>query len=1169
MMRFAVLLLIVLMLLPAIPAAGQKPAPAQPGLVQRLADLPAPPPFDPEEKTTAEKERPEEFTDEDNVPPDDAPIEDLLAYWSNYSGSSFPTQYKPAPSSKTLDRLIEHFEDNPDKLPSYIGIFPAKPEWADKIKAIYDAKVNSSENPGYGYTQIREWLKFNSRYFVDELITSAHEIKDENNYVQNPNQYVLRALAKVDWSAAQPIIQRLENDTSNPYSRILAKWVTYQHAQETGDSSTESSYRSELQKIVEDKSQTYAARDLAMDALAVEKGWDGREDWYLTLLEDESLLKIQDNGYTGLTTMINLAPRKNWTEKMIELTKSTSINVRSAAARNLMTRFKKGDKAVLEALIPWLNDANWAKSSRNNERASLIASYAETLVPEAVPSLVAIVMNDEDNRITAATALIPYKDRRAVNALRMVLATREGPEERNMFIAPLLASGGFSGDEQMSALEAYATLISTEAGEEYLNNYRKQFGDGDHHYEEEEEGSETPAKPVKPIPLNLSVGNFLAEMEEPPEELVVRAIARVKILRRSNPVVAAIITDIMSKWKGKAMYIESLRRIGSGETDTDNILFALVNREAIRDTVPSEVNELKGIAGTPRGISSCIAEDNGDYSAILSYTDVQAQMAMLACARLIRAPLPAALVGPLLNSPNPELTAIAERFLESEDSLEARKMILARHKGAAMILGGRTAFFQEGKTGYSATLIRDLFRSVTGGEFHTGNAEHFRKLEDGLRKEISTSESLMAVYGLFTNTNQGHHLIRLFNNRISYTYYENDARLLQRDLSAEEYKGFYDYLLSNNVDGMKPQIGECEEKCDTGEFVMFGRDGGRRVFFNSGAESLTIERIRDMMETFRNGDVQLAYNLGDKTSALEVLFAGNGNRVGAVWKNGADLRFALEPTDEGDGSWRSLQDGKLTEPKQQPAEVPYLYDQTQVALTSELQMIPRAWQVRSGATEIRAGSYDEQGLFRVTLSGAKTQIKENYYSTVRTSADGKWAIAEKAPPDAETMQLVRINLQTGREFVINLPVADAVKPVAFINGLGKFLIYRGRDRDFTGEDEDYKNYSTFSLTPKVPEYYLLDPVTGAMQRLRGEVRPIEHQTFRPLQPASGGLKWAAIYNEKTKASYVGKYSDTTLAFKPVMSIPNARIDSMDIWVDEPGGRVYFVYEGHLLALPLK
>lgn len=1168
MMRFAVLLLIVLMLMPAFPAAAQSPAPQPNGLLQRLADLPAPPPFDPEEKEAQDKERPENFADEDNAPPDDAPIEDLLAYWSNYSGSSFPTSYKPAPSAKTLERLVEHFEENPDKLPNHIGIFPTKPEWADKIKAIYDAKVNGAETTNYGFTQVREWLKFNSRYYVDELISSANEIKDENNYVQNPNQYVLRALAKVDWNAAQPIIQRLENDPSNPHARILAKWVIYQHAQETGDSSTESTYRSELQKIVEDKNQGFAARDLAMDALAIEKGWDGREDWYLNLFEDESLLKIQDNGYTGLTTMINLAPRKNWTEKMIELTKSTSINVRSAAARNLMTRFKKGDKAVLEAMIPWLNDPNWAKSSRNNERSTLINSYAETLVPEAVPSLVAIVMNDEDNRITAATALIPYKDRRAINALRMVLATREGPEERNTFIEPLLASGGFSGDEQMSALEAYATLISTEAGEEYLNNYRKQFGDGDHHGEEDD--GETPARPVKPIPMNLSVGNFLADMEEPPEELVVRAIARVKILRRTNPVVGAIIADIMSKWKGRAMYIESLRRIGSGESDADNILFALANRAAIRDTVPSEINELKGIAGVPRGIASCIAEDNGDYSGILNYTDVTAQMAMLACARLIRAPLPAALVGPLLNSPNPQLTAIAERFLESEDSLEARRMILARHKGTAMILGGRTAFFQDAKGSYSTTLIRELFKSVTGGEFRTGGAEHFRKLEDGLRKEMGATESLMAVYGMFTNTAQGHHVIRLFNNRISYTYYENDARLLQRDLSADEYKGFYDYLLSSNIDGMKPQFGHCEDGCsDPGEFVMFGRDGGRRVFFEANAENENIERIRQMMETFRNGDVQLAYNLGDKTSALEVLYANSENPVKAVWKNGADLRFALEPTDSGDGSWRSLQDGKLTEPKPQPAEVPYLHDQTQVPPTDGLQMEPRGWQVRSGATEIRAGNYDDHGLFRVSLTGVKTKIKEDFYRNVRVSADGKWALAEKAPPDAEMMQLVRINLQTGREFIVNLPVADSVTPVAFINGLGKFLIYRGRDRDFNGETEEYGEYSTHSLTPKIPEHYLLDPVTGSIQRARGEVRPIEHQTFRPLQSAGTGLFWAAIYDEKTKASYVGKYNGATLSFKPVMSIPNAQIDSMDIWVDEPGGRVYFVYSGHLLSLPLK
>jgi hypothetical protein len=37
----------------------------------------------------------------------------------------------------------------------------------------------------------------------------------------------------------------------------------------------------------------------------------------------------------------------------------------------------------------------------------------------------------------------------------------------------------------------------------------------------------------------------------------------------------------------------------------------------------------------------------------------------------------------------------------------------------------------------------------------------------------------------------------------------------------------------------------------------------------------------------------------------------------------------------------------------------------------------------------------------------------------------------------------------------------------------------------------------------------------------------------------------------------------------VRTIPKIKFNSMDMWVDEPGNKVYFVYRGHLLALPLR
>ena len=305
-MRVGILSLAIFLMLPGPLLRAQTAAPS--GLLRKLVDVPAPAPFDPPEKKAEAKERPADFMDEENVPPDDAPIEDLLDYWTQPYANLFPTTYRPTPSKKTVERILEHCEDNPEKLPRYLGIFPPKPEIADTIKDIYDKETSKSGQENYEFTRVKEWLKFNSRYYIEDLKKSANEIRDENNYVQNANQYVLRALAKVDWDAALPIVQRLENDQSNPYSVILAKWVSYQHARDTGDFATENAYRHDLQKIVENTGATWAQRDLAMDALVIEGDFEGRDEWYLSLLDDETLLKIQDNGYTGLTTLMNLSP---------------------------------------------------------------------------------------------------------------------------------------------------------------------------------------------------------------------------------------------------------------------------------------------------------------------------------------------------------------------------------------------------------------------------------------------------------------------------------------------------------------------------------------------------------------------------------------------------------------------------------------------------------------------------------------------------------------------------------------------------------------------------------------------------------------------------------------------------------------------------------------------
>jgi hypothetical protein len=1220
-------------------AQGQTTPPND--LLQKFIDLQAPG-FQKSadaEKEGDQKERPKEFFNDDNPPPDDAPIEDILAYWSAYSSVAFSTTYKPPPSKKTLERILEYCRGNPKLAARYVGIFPPDPEIASVIKDIYDDQTKAQNSEVY---QLQEWLKYNSTYYLDDLLKGANGIKDENNYVQNQNQYFLRALARVDWNSAQPIVSRLENDISNPYSQILAKWVSYQHAIDTGDFATENAYRHDLQKIVENKQAPWGQRDLAMDSLTVSNDWEGRDEWYLSLLDDETLLTIQENGYTGLTTLISNSPKARWREKMLELTKSANSTVRTAAARNLMGMYREGDTEIAKALLPWLSDPAWAKQSGNNERSTLIKALGETDVPESVPGLIFVVLNEEENREVAAAALGKYKDPRAVPALRTILASQDTYEGRTTYIGALFACSGFTDDEQMADLEAYAAMMSTETGKTQIQEFEQQYDDHGDHFDsdgegggEEGEGAREPMvatasgtvsmpgdsipargamaddEEPKPIPMQISIGSFLAGQEEPGEGLVVRALARLKILKKRNPAVALTLEEIIEKWKGRAIFLETLRRIRSGESTVDDLLMALANRKDMREKVPAELASMPGSGGIARGIGACINESTEEYLSILGGEDPEAQITMLGCTRLLRAPLPVLDVGGLLASPDKRVALAAERYLETEDSLEARKMVLAGNKGEALILGARTTFIPDVKNIYSSSALDSVFQTVTG-EGVPFTIASFQKTEDDLRKEIKANPEMLAVYAMLPGGANGARVVRAFKDRVVFTYYEDSARYWERNLSREEYQDLYNYLLEKNIDSLRPVM-DCNGGCLPGEFVMFGRDGGRRVYYASNILPAPLDKLSEMFDSFsRAEETKLHYRLGESTAGLETLWTNKKLPARAVWAKDGDLRVLIEDTEKAaeiendlsekmasitkdansDGptqqaryeaiqkqalemkyahvSWRKLENGRADTIVPQPPDAPFIYDSTQAPEIPNIRSTPRAWQVRTGTGEIRAGEYYEPGLFRVSPGQAPIKMKEGQYENPIASGDGKWVVVSRYIEEEEFNGLVRINLQTGREFKVGLPPSDSILPVAFIPSHNKVLVYRAGKAITPPNTVDPEGAESAQAVRAGGEYYLLDAATGVFLRVKGEFRPLQEQTYRPLQPTGvAGESWAALPDTKTGGTSIGRYNEKLFTFHPVMTLPNIRIDSMAMWINEAAGKIYFVYEGHLLAVPLK
>ncbi|PYT00852.1 MAG: hypothetical protein DMF63_05990 [Acidobacteria bacterium] len=1192
-------------------------------LLRNLLDLPAPAPSQPDASDKPETaEGPGGLYRSKNIPPDDAPLEDLLEYWKGQRYSPATISYRRRMSARTAERILDHLKDNPTLIPTYLGGFPTDDRTAGQLRDIY--RSSKEGDSAEVFLNLQQWLTNNTTDGVAELSRVVRKIRDNNDYVSNQFQVALQSLARVDWDAARPHVERLEFDGSNPHSQILAYWTRYTHALAENNSSDIETYRRKLQQVVEDRSARYSQRDLAMDALVDGGNWDGRDAWYMSLFSDETLLEIQDNGYTGMTTLMNAsASPEEWMDRFLSLVKSDNKAARSAGARNLMSIYN-GQPQILEALLPWVADANWAKESQFSERRRLIEALGDIDVPGSLPALMSVVSNESDNGwSTAVAAIAKRKDPRTAPALRSLLTKTSG-DLRRMVIGALVACGAMSADEQMTDVEVYAAMSLTEEGRVALeldahSEYSVDYDD--------DEASKAPKK--FSLPIEVVIGKALADVDEPDESLAALAIERAKAVQIKNPELSAKLTEIINGWSGRPIYLERVRRIRTGETDLDNIIGLLAERATVREKIPNELNALRSASGVARGVGACLTERDDEFLSIISDDDVESQVAMLGCARLLRTNLPVKDIARMFDSPNAMLKEAAERYLESEGSLDARRIVLARHPGEARLLGSHSAFMPDPKKVESSSYLDELFKTVNAKSY-IASLPNLRAFERKLQTEIKEDKNLIAIFAQLPEGKSQQQVVRLYKDRSTYTYYDDPARSWSRNLTDKEYANFYSSIVSNKIDSLSPTLHGCNDvdaRCPGAEFVLLGRDGGRRVFFSGYPYGHEIHAVDEQFETLKTtGELKLSYRLADKIKGLEVIVADSNFPVYAVWKRGTDLRFlvsdlalaqsvqkdlaeklkseSIPETDDEDEAVTRARQTKIFELQQQLREEamgkelswrtlekstvgPIVQQPDGMNLLRRLAEIPpnyRSSFFRSagpidGADGVYASRY-ENGLFR-DQAGEPVKIREGRYERAVASPDKTWAAATKFTDDDKKV-IARLNLRTGREFLLSLPNANGLYPIAYVPSLAKVLLYRGPDApreefgfgmndDDVADDEDPAETKDSSSTasPGKAEYYLLDLPTGAVRPVKGEFRPIEERPYRPLQASSTpGSAWAAVYDRESNSTQVGLYQERTFTFVPITTLPEIRLRSTDIWVSEDDKKVYFVYQNHLLAAPL-
>ena len=133
--------------------------------------------------------------------------------------------------------------------------------------------------------------------------------------------------------------------------------------------------------------------------------------------------------------------------------------------------------------------------------------------------------------------------------------------------------------------------------------------------------------------------------------------------------------------------------------------------------------------------------------------------------------------------------------------------------------------------------------------------------------------------------------------------------------------------------------------------------------------------------------------------------------------------------------------------------------------------------------------------------------------------------------------------------------------VAYVAAHGKVLLRRAKEESQSSRDK--------SVGPDKPEYYLLDPATGGTQLTEGDFEPLRQEGRRLLQATGRANEfWAALPDRTKDQTQLGRYDLKSFSFQPILLLPKIVFDSMSMWVDEAAGKVYLVYEGQLLCLPL-
>ena len=450
--------------------------------------------------------------------------------------------------------------------------------------------------------------------------------------------------------------------------------LTYKHQVATGGPAAGEELRAKLKAIVAGKKNPGFARDVAFGALAG-TDWPGRDEWFLAQFADPTLREMHDDVFATapLDAAVERQPDK-WIPIVTRLLGNPSRAVHDAAVACLVQfHLDKARADALRPLLPWLANPRWSSA---RDRLRLIQSVDRLDMKDSVPGLIAVVgqvpsrQHDASERSYAAESLAHFRDPRAVPALRQAISKEKEWDHLRRLYRGLVASGGVSADETVSALEALARQTRTPGGRDAIEQLDF-FGD------------KTSLGP------GVGLGVYLSQGPVPDEPIVRRLVERARELDRADADTAAALRAIFDGWKSKPADQDFARRLDEGKLSARSVWAALSKRASLRGSAEADLRRIASRGDGAAAVAAVLLGDAKLMAGLLGGNNADAQAMLLVCARLAGDKLPLDRVSALLASKQGRAAEAAAGYLRADDSPQARRALLAGG-GKAQILGNRT-----------------------------------------------------------------------------------------------------------------------------------------------------------------------------------------------------------------------------------------------------------------------------------------------------------------------------------------------------------------------------------------------------------------------------------------------------------------------------------------------